>query len=86
MEPHMSLMAWMGKEELVEADWDGYKAACPTEVEKLAAGDGCVVARHSRGRQEGPQMQVKKKRWKGQKNCCHNSGCFRMLFNCHHPP
>jgi hypothetical protein len=55
---HLSLMAWMGKEELVEADWDGYKAARPTEVGKLAAGDGCVVARHSRGRQEGPQMQV----------------------------
>jgi hypothetical protein len=53
-----SVVDGMGKEELVEADWDGYKAACPTEVGKLAAGDGCVVARHSRGRQDGPQMQV----------------------------
>jgi hypothetical protein len=85
-------MAWMGKEELVEADWDGDKAACPTEVEKLAAGDGCVVARHFEGKARGPQPQVlseageSKKRWKGQKNCCHNSGCFRMLFNCHCPP
>jgi hypothetical protein len=50
----MSLMAWMGKEELVEADWDGCKAACPTEVEKLAAGGGCVVARHSEGKARGP--------------------------------
>jgi hypothetical protein len=71
---------WMGKEELVDADWDGYNAACPTEVEKLAAGDGCVVARHFEGKAGGPQPQVlsedgeSKKKWKGQKNCCHNSG------------
>jgi hypothetical protein len=70
----------------------GCKAACPTEVEKLAAGDGCVVSRHFEGKARGPQPQVlsedgeSKKRWKGQKNCCHNSGCFRMLFSCHCPP
>jgi hypothetical protein len=55
---HLSLMAWMGKKELVEADWDGYKAACTTEVEKLATGDDCVVARHFEEKARGPQPQV----------------------------
>jgi hypothetical protein len=90
----LASMAWMGKEELVEADLDGYKAACLNELETLAAGDSLCGRPTLRGEgkvEGGPQLQVLsedgdwKARWKGQKNCCHMSACFRMLFNCHCP-
>jgi hypothetical protein len=44
-------MAWMGKEELVDADWDGYKAACPTEVENWQPETVVWSPGTSRGRQ-----------------------------------
>jgi hypothetical protein len=57
--PHnlSSLLNLVGDQQCIEraahADWDGCKAACPIEVEKLAAGDGCMVAQHSEEKARG---------------------------------
>jgi hypothetical protein len=63
----------------VEADWEGYKAAGPTGVEKLAAQDGCVVARHSEGKGKGTRNPrcSQRKRWGGQKKFCR---CLRICY------
>jgi hypothetical protein len=67
--PHnlSSLLNLVGDQQCIEraahADWDGCKAACPIEVEKLAAGDGCVVARHSEEKARGPQPQGALRGW-----------------------